>query len=320
MQEGIFISYRRDDSKQAAGRLGDSLEIALGRERIFRDIEDIQAGTSFAEALNTALARCSAMVVVIGPSWLTVVDRKTGVRRLDQPEDWIRAEIVAAMTRKIPVIPVLMDGAAQPTADDLPEALKPLAGLQSLKVEDERWRSDVQRLVDVLSRSLGLPPAAATPAATASPAGKGRLAGAAVAALVLAGVAYGAWDLVFPPADAPEPQAVVNQTMAAPSPLLGVWEDGGGRYEISPGATAEEFRVVYTPAAEPGAAADATPPAAWPAAIGIIRDDQLNITGSDPDGAAWTCSFMPTANLQSLKGSCVTDKRKQDWSLTRASS
>ena len=46
MPAGIFISYRRDDSRHAAGRLADDLSQAFGAERIFRDIEGIELGAT----------------------------------------------------------------------------------------------------------------------------------------------------------------------------------------------------------------------------------------------------------------------------------
>ena len=87
MPAGIFISYRRDDSRHAAGRLADDLSQAFGAERIFRDIEGIDLGVDFAQSLEKALAACSVMLVLIGPQWLQVQDNKRGGRRLDQADD-----------------------------------------------------------------------------------------------------------------------------------------------------------------------------------------------------------------------------------------
>lgn len=52
---GIFISYRRQDSQSAAGRLADSLERRFGKAQIFRDVETIQPGVDFVEAIECAL-------------------------------------------------------------------------------------------------------------------------------------------------------------------------------------------------------------------------------------------------------------------------
>jgi len=165
MSSGIFISYRRDDTRQAAGRLADDLADEFGRERIFRDIERIEIGVDFAQALEQALAQCQLMLVLIGQRWTDIADA-SGKRRLDQPGDWIRSEIATALKRNIRVVPVLVDGARLPTESELPEELRPLLRRQAFAIEDGRWRSDVGRLVEALSHLDGLKPAATHATAT----------------------------------------------------------------------------------------------------------------------------------------------------------
>ncbi len=165
MSGGIFISYRRDDARQAAGRLADDLTQVFGREKIFRDIEKIEIGVDFTLALEKALAECEVMLVLMGRYWLDVADEQ-GRRRLEQPEDWIRSEIVTALKRDVRVVPVLVDGATLPAATELPEDLRPLLRRQALELDDGRWRGDVTRLVDGLAKRPGLAP---QPASQADP-------------------------------------------------------------------------------------------------------------------------------------------------------
>ena len=155
MGAGIFISYRREDSRHAAGRLADDLSDAFGGERIFRDIEGIDLGVRFGEALEKALAACSVMLVLIGPRWLTAQDAQ-GRRRLERPEDWVRQEVATALARGIPVVPVLLEGAALPTSDELTADLQGLIERQKIELSDERWRGDVQSLIARLARLPGL--------------------------------------------------------------------------------------------------------------------------------------------------------------------
>jgi hypothetical protein len=63
---GVFLSYRRDDSRHAAGRLADDLADRFGAQRIFRDIEAIAPGVDFSKALAQALSSCTCMVALIG--------------------------------------------------------------------------------------------------------------------------------------------------------------------------------------------------------------------------------------------------------------
>jgi TIR domain len=55
---GIFISYRREDSAGWTGRLAERLKQKFGTASIFMDIDTIQPGTDFAEALRSAVSSC----------------------------------------------------------------------------------------------------------------------------------------------------------------------------------------------------------------------------------------------------------------------
>lgn len=152
---GIFVSYRRDEARHAAGRLADDLAEAFGAESIFRDIEGIEPGVDFTQALDKALGTCVVMLVVIGPRWLDMADASGG-RRLDQPGDWIRVEIATALQRQTRVIPVLLEGAALPQESELPGDIQPLVRRQAFELADGRWRGDIQRLISALAKVPGL--------------------------------------------------------------------------------------------------------------------------------------------------------------------
>ncbi len=155
MTGGIFISYRRDDARHAAGRLADDLAEHFDPQSIFRDIEGIDPGVDFVDALEQALGSCAVMLVLIGHQWLGIQDAD-GRRRLQLADDWIRLEITSALKRGIRVVPVLLEGARLPDADELPEDLRPLCRRQTAELSDSRWRGDLRRLVDTLSRVPGL--------------------------------------------------------------------------------------------------------------------------------------------------------------------
>jgi TIR domain len=99
----IFISYRRQDSQSAAGRLADNLKDHFGTAQIFRDIETIEPGSDFTESLIAALNSCAVLIAIIGPRWLSATDKK-GQRRLDDPKDLTRQEIEIALSRNIRVM------------------------------------------------------------------------------------------------------------------------------------------------------------------------------------------------------------------------
>src|SRR5439155_19180395 len=96
----IFLSYRRDDSADAAGRIHDRLVAKYGSEGIFMDVDTIPPGVDFRVVIDEAVGRCHLFLVVIGPGWLDSLDRH-GKIRLDNPADFVRLEIEAALKRGI---------------------------------------------------------------------------------------------------------------------------------------------------------------------------------------------------------------------------
>lgn len=145
----VFLSYRRDDAQGEAGRLNDRLVDAFGTDSVFMDVDSVPIGIDFVDYIDEQLAECAVMVAVIGPGWSAAVD-ESGRRRLDDPEDLVRVEIAAALNRKIPVIPILVRAASMPRKESLPEDLRPLSRRNGLEVSHQRWRQDVDRLVDAI--------------------------------------------------------------------------------------------------------------------------------------------------------------------------
>lgn len=147
----IFISYRRSDSAGYAGRLYDALSMRFGDERIFMDIDRIPIASDFRQVIADALASTDLVLVLIGPSWLSLTD-KNGQRRLDDPGDLVRLEVIEALRRNVRVLPVLVQGAQMPAADDLPAPLAELARIQALELSDRRWRSDLEEFLSAVER------------------------------------------------------------------------------------------------------------------------------------------------------------------------
>ena len=149
----IFISYRRDGSGGWAGRLDDWLSRHFGRDNVFMDINTIEPGLDFVEVIEQAVGQCDALIALIGKQWLTLSD-DTGRRRLDNPEDFVRLEIAAALARNIRVIPVLVEGALMPRSTDLPDVLKLLARRNAHEISDRRFPYDVDQLIEVLDKVM----------------------------------------------------------------------------------------------------------------------------------------------------------------------
>jgi TIR domain len=149
----VFISYRREETAYAAGWLFDRLADRFGRGQIFKDIDSIQLGDDFVEVITTAVGSCDVLLALIGEQWLTITDEQ-GTARLDDPDDFVRLEIEAALTRNVRVIPILVAGARMPRPDLLPPSLAKLARRQALELSPSHFESDTRRLHKVLDTTL----------------------------------------------------------------------------------------------------------------------------------------------------------------------
>jgi TIR domain len=161
MGNPIFISYRRDDSEGEAGRLFDDLVREFGSKNVFMDVTGIRPGVDFVKAIEANVADCGILLAIIGPTWATIAGAD-GVRRLDDPNDFVALEIASALKREVPVIPVLVHGARMPGQDQLPESLKAFSHRNSVELSHVRWLSDVQLLIEAL-RSYVVPIQATVP-------------------------------------------------------------------------------------------------------------------------------------------------------------
>jgi uncharacterized membrane protein YeaQ/YmgE (transglycosylase-associated protein family) len=150
---GVFISYRRQDAQHLAGRLYDRLRDHFGKDRVFIDVDSIEPGLDFGEAIDTAVRSCGVMLVLIGERWLTSTDQN-GQRRLDNPDDYVRLEIEATLNKQIRVIPVLIEGATMPSSQDLPASLALLSRRNALEMSHTRFDDDAKRLIDTIQRVL----------------------------------------------------------------------------------------------------------------------------------------------------------------------
>jgi hypothetical protein len=148
----IFLCYRREDSAGHAGRLYDRLNQRFPG-RVFMDVAGIGVGTRWAEVIEETLGSCEVAVILIGRRWLE--RGAAGTRRIDVPEDSLRAEITTALRLKLKIVPLLVAGAAVPEADDLPPDVAPIVDWQALRIDDDDFDHDSSRLIKALERQLG---------------------------------------------------------------------------------------------------------------------------------------------------------------------
>jgi hypothetical protein len=197
------------------------------------------------------------LLAVIGPRWVSLTDAD-GKRRLDDPNDYTRLEIVTALRRRdVRVIPVLVEGAQMPDSNQLPEDLQPLCRRNAIELTDKRWEYDVTQLRDTLKKSLGFEPSP-RPEPPIPPPMPGAIpwyrrltgrqwayvvGGVVVLAVIVEQGSYVEPDYMPTPYVAPdnqvdaavgnkaEPSAQTNTAVA--TTLTGYWQDvEGGQYQV----------------------------------------------------------------------------------------
>jgi hypothetical protein len=258
MAKRIFISYRRSDTQMAAGRLHDSLVGRFGGPSVFRDKEAIRPGYDWIEEIQNALAGDVVVLALLGPQWADSRDAE-GHRRLDDPEDSNRVELETALAKKVPVIPILVEGANMPDADGLPSSLRALIRRNAVPLRDSDWDADFGRLTDALS-SLGLRASARPKTAHAGDTDVSQK----WLWLVAAGVAAVALVALVSTADWPRRSTVVPQSTAQPV------------------STPEPVPPAVVQTSRPASVAAATPPApSVPQEVAVpVRSSIVNIAGT----------------------------------------
>jgi hypothetical protein len=158
----IVISYRRSDTSAISGRIYDRLTTHYGEHSVFMDVDNIPFGTDFRSQIRETLQRTDVLIAVIGPKWLGA--NADGTSRMQQKADPVRVEIETALERKIPILPVLVDGAKMPESTELPTEFGSFAYLNAAEVATGRdFRGHMERLIGAIDQLAAGNLAAATP-------------------------------------------------------------------------------------------------------------------------------------------------------------
>lgn len=146
----IFLSYRRADSADISGRVYDRLIQEFGNHSVFKDVDSIPLGLDFRNVLDQMIAKSKILIVIIGPNW---IGQDKATRRIDDPTDFVRIEVSAALKRGIPVIPLLVHGTTMPHESELPDDLKALAYRNGTVVRpDPDFHHDINRVISGIDK------------------------------------------------------------------------------------------------------------------------------------------------------------------------
>lgn len=218
---GVFISYRRADSTAYSGRLYDRLISRFGKEGVFVDADNIKPGDDFIKILESTLVACKALVVVIGPTWVSARDDQNN-QRLFAHNDYVRQEIEVALRRNISIYPVLVSNAPMPQAAELPDSIKDLARRQAIVISDHYFEDGVSRLMGSLNQVVAVPP---------KPLFLRREVSVLALIIILAVGAFVAWRLSHSAAGPVDPA------------LIGSWKGGGSFDGVGRGCCQEWLTI-----------------------------------------------------------------------------
>jgi len=221
----ITISYRREDSGVITGRIFDRLVVRYGRDAIFRDIDNVPFGVDFRTHIDQVLGASDVVVAVVGPQWAGPAGSPS---RLGDTVDPVRVEIETALRKGVPLIPVLVLGAAMPAGDQLPESLKDFAYRNAVQLDagqdfDVHMARVIRAIDGVLGLTVEVARASAGETAPAvlqlQPAKRlGVLIGGSLAAILVVAVGAG-WYFGFD-RQKPPPVAVATPVAAPPAPAV----------------------------------------------------------------------------------------------------
>lgn len=146
----VFISYRRSESLQDSERICDYLSSHLSAANVFKDVHTISKGSAFQTVIRKALSTTDAVLVLIGPRWLNL-RLGSGLRRLEDPSDYVRLELQMALERhpNCLIIPVLIDNTPMPQENQMPDGLQLLASFTPAVVRTNAYfLRDMQAIVE----------------------------------------------------------------------------------------------------------------------------------------------------------------------------
>ncbi len=150
-RDGVFLSYRRDDTGFVVGHVYDRLIRIYPRRKVFFDIGAIKGGEDFRARIAGAVGNSDRVLVFIGARWLDP-SGLGGQPRLFDPKDVVRFEVKAALDASVLVLPIVVGNARMPKPEDVPEELAAICNLNALPLRHESFAADFQHILATLAR------------------------------------------------------------------------------------------------------------------------------------------------------------------------
>jgi hypothetical protein len=149
----IFINYRRDANLREAQHLATLLAAKFGKSSVFLDLRGIGGAENWMEKLQEQVDACDLMIVLISKDW-TQSTNAQGQRRMEDANDPLVYEIARALRNRMPVLPILIDGATMPEAAELPKSLWVLTLQHGMPLRNEFFGPDTAEIVAAIKRRV----------------------------------------------------------------------------------------------------------------------------------------------------------------------
>ncbi len=133
----VFISYRREGGRDIARCL--QLALTARGAKCFFDLHDSRKG-KFPEKINSAIEGAKYFVLLLTDG--------NALDRCNDPKDWVRKEIAYAISKKVPIIPVVpSDHPKRFSNVPLPRAI---AAISDIQISELNLEGDFEHDVDLL--------------------------------------------------------------------------------------------------------------------------------------------------------------------------
>lgn len=179
----IFLSYRRDDTGDMAGRLAAQLRRLPQKPSVFFDVDGIAYGQDFLDRIMGVVPKSDVVLVLIGGAWRSA--RADGARILDD-NDVVRAEVALALRTNRRVIPLLYNNTRMPTEQELPEDLRALPRINGIEIRRNYFDRDIEILFDAIWGEQPQRPGRSVVTRISGVVGRA-LAGSAIAGVIMVG-------------------------------------------------------------------------------------------------------------------------------------
>jgi hypothetical protein len=152
----IFINYRRKDIPGLVEKLYQCFKTYYDEE-VFFDENNIEIGESIPDTVKKHITSCKLFLPVIGPNW----DSEKYLKRLSQPNDWVRQEMELAKSQKKSIFPIFVNGGKAPETKLLPESLQTgIFDNKGIELGEAHvyWHEEIKHCFDDIKKLTGLEP------------------------------------------------------------------------------------------------------------------------------------------------------------------